>query len=694
MAESRDARTGTPSGVADRGARLDSWKEIAAYVKRDVRTLQRWEKTAGLPVRRMQKPGLRAVYAYTADLDQWLLNQGSLDEAPDTPESQAPAAPPAATTPAPNRRQRIGVYALAAVTVAIAAVAVIALRPRTAPPLGPFTARPITSEPGNERDPDVSPDGKYIAYAYEAPSLRTRIAVRLIDGGEPHYVTDGAVDEWSPAWSPDGARLAFLRGDPAATATLVLTSVLGGSERTLGEVRPYARRRLLFVGHHLAWTPDGRHIVSSHQTTERRGGLVLISVDTGQRTVLTTPPDAEFDVEPSLSSDGRLLLFNRMRGEYLSDVYRQRLDASFQPVGAPAKLPPAGPWNGTPRLLEDRGEVLTASGSLPRLTLWRQPMDGSGTPVRLGFIGDNATQSAVDRANGRIVARTFRGRADVLRFALPRTPAHGRVEPPVEDFVQSTYVDRGPVYSPDGSKVAFISDRSGSRQLWVADADGATPVAWPQSFEIDLPMPAWAPDGSRIAFAGIAPSGHSQLYVADRATRVAIRVTSDDLDYVRPAWAPDGSALYAAAAARSVYSIYRVPLAGGPSVQVVPDRINVIDVAPDGRGLYVVRRDRRTEAELEYVPLPSGAPVPLASMNFQDDAWMTPRGLYYFARRVDEPLAPVALSFRTHEGAVSVIQEYTRPPGRGLSVSADGRFAATTRFVPAISDLLLLETAH
>lgn len=692
MVEPKDARAGAPSTVGDRGVRLDSWKEIAAYVKRDVRTLQRWEKTAGLPVRRLQKPGLRAVYAYTADLDQWLLDQGSLDDTPEPPEAQAPAAPTAVTVPASPRYRRIGVWALAAVAIAVAAA--IALRPRAPAPMGPLTARPITSEPGNERDPDVSPDGKFIAYAYEAPTLRTRIAVRLIEGGEPRYITDGAVDEWSPVWSPDGARLAFLRGDPAATATLVLTSVLGGSERTLGDVQPYARRRLLLVGHLLAWTSDGRHIISAHQTTERRGGLVLVSVDTGRRTVLTTPADAEFDVEPSLSSDGRLLLFNRIRGEYLSDVYRQRLDASFLPIGAPSKLPSAGPWNGTPRLLEDRGEVLTSAGPLPRLTLWRQPVDGTGTPVRLGFIGDNATQSAVDRANGRTVARTYRGRADVLRFALPSTPALGRVDPPVEDFLQSTYVDRGPVYSPDGSQVAFISDRSGRRQLWVADADGTNPVEWSQPFEVDLPMPAWAPDGSRIAFAGLAPSGHTQLFVADRATRVAVRVTNDDLDYVRPAWAPDGSALYAAAAARSVYSIYRVPLTGGPSEQVVPDRINVIDVAPDGRGLYVVRRDRRLEAELEYVRLPSGTPVSLASMNFQDDAAMTPRGLYYLARRANEPLAPVALSLRTHEGVVTVIQEYARPPGRGLSVSADGRFAVTIRFVPPISDLLLLEAAH
>jgi hypothetical protein len=194
-----------------------------------------------------------------------------------------------------------------------------------------------------------------------------------------------------------------------------------------------------------------------------------------------------------------------------------------------------------------------------------------------------------------------------------------------------------------------------------------------------------------VAFAGIGPAGNSQLFVADRGTRSAIRVSDDALDYVRPAWSPDGRWLYAAAAEKSVYSVYRVPVAGGAAEKVLPDYINVIDVTPGGQGLYVVRRDQRARAELDYVPLPAGPPVHLASMNFQDDAWMTAKGLYYLERRADQRLAPVALTFRTHGGAVTVVQEYTKPPGRGLSVSPDGRFAMTTRFVPAIADLLLLE---
>ncbi len=118
---------------------------------------------------------------------------------------------PAATAPdAPRRLPRWAPYA--AVVAMLVVTASFALRPRPPASFGPFTARPITYEPGNERDPDISPDGKYVAYAQQAPNLNTRLVVRTINGGEPHDITAGTKDEWSPVWSPDGARIAFLRG--------------------------------------------------------------------------------------------------------------------------------------------------------------------------------------------------------------------------------------------------------------------------------------------------------------------------------------------------------------------------------------------------------------------------------------------------------------------------------------------------
>ena len=52
--------------------RLDSWKEIAAYLQRDVRTVRRWEEKEGLPVHRHMHDKLSTVYAYRSEIDTWL----------------------------------------------------------------------------------------------------------------------------------------------------------------------------------------------------------------------------------------------------------------------------------------------------------------------------------------------------------------------------------------------------------------------------------------------------------------------------------------------------------------------------------------------------------------------------------------------------------------------------------------------
>src|ERR1700693_5150699 len=59
------------AGADAQGRRLESWKEIAAYLGRDVTTLRRWEKGEGLPVHRHVHHKLGSVYAYTTELDAW-----------------------------------------------------------------------------------------------------------------------------------------------------------------------------------------------------------------------------------------------------------------------------------------------------------------------------------------------------------------------------------------------------------------------------------------------------------------------------------------------------------------------------------------------------------------------------------------------------------------------------------------------
>src|SRR5580704_2206851 len=81
--------TSSPTTQPDsRGRRLESWKEIAAYLGRDVTTVRRWEKREGLPVYRLQHSKLGSVYAYTSELDAWRDRQ-ALAGATDAREEEA-----------------------------------------------------------------------------------------------------------------------------------------------------------------------------------------------------------------------------------------------------------------------------------------------------------------------------------------------------------------------------------------------------------------------------------------------------------------------------------------------------------------------------------------------------------------------------------------------------------------------------
>src|SRR5215831_9626050 len=78
--------------------RLDSWKEIAAYLRKDIRTVQLWEKKEGLPVHRHAHAARATVYAYPAELDAWLADRQQKSATGSHPL-------PNEVPPAPNRRR-------------------------------------------------------------------------------------------------------------------------------------------------------------------------------------------------------------------------------------------------------------------------------------------------------------------------------------------------------------------------------------------------------------------------------------------------------------------------------------------------------------------------------------------------------------------------------------------------------------
>jgi Tol biopolymer transport system component len=162
--------------------------------------------------------------------------------------------------------------------------------------------------------PSFSPDGQNVAFAWDGDKQDNfDIYVKHIGPGAPVRLTSAPAAEISPAWSPDGNSIAFLREIRSKIIlSIVLIPALGGGERILGDV---AWAPMSAPGQTLAWSPDGKWLAAYDCPQGQPGGLWLISVETGSRRRLTTVADAMWvDDGPAFSPDGNSLAFIRRVG--------------------------------------------------------------------------------------------------------------------------------------------------------------------------------------------------------------------------------------------------------------------------------------------------------------------------------------------------------------------------------------------
>ena len=181
---------GVDSAGASDSDRLDSWKEIAAHVRRDIRTVQRWEKQEGLPVHRHTHNRLGTVHGYRQEIDAWL-------------EGRRDLIPP---QPGPHRTFKPTIIVSVAVAVLLAASG-LSFRAFVTGKPDPVALKvvPLTTYPGDVGGGAFSPDGSHVAFSWNGKNQDNYdIYVKVLDAETPlRLTTDGAPDGFA-AWSPDG----------------------------------------------------------------------------------------------------------------------------------------------------------------------------------------------------------------------------------------------------------------------------------------------------------------------------------------------------------------------------------------------------------------------------------------------------------------------------------------------------------
>jgi Tol biopolymer transport system component/imidazolonepropionase-like amidohydrolase len=166
-------------------------------------------------------------------------------------------------------------------------------------------------------------------------------------------------------------------------------------------------------------------------------------------------------------------------------------------------------------------------------------------------------------------------------------------------------IDVQPTYSPDGRKIAFVSDRSGSDQLWVANADGSNPVRLSDIASGSISFPVWTPDGEYVV-------GGSRMYHPAGGDGVPIPFPAGVTVF-----SPDGKRAYVSTRNGPI-SVYDRENGRTHAVVSAPGGAMQVSISPDGKQLaYFTRHDTRTALMLR--DLESGDER-LLKMDVQHDA--------------------------------------------------------------------------
>ncbi len=147
-----------------------------------------------------------------------------------------------------------------------------------------------------------------------------------------------------------------------------------------------------------------------------------------------------------------------------------------------------------------------------------------------------------------------------------------------------------PTGSPDGTRLVFVSDATGTKNIWVANQDGSNPrpvMNWGGSAQVD---PAWSPDGTTITFSSNRGGREFNIWTIRPDGSAARQLTVDDGDNRQPRYSPDGTLILFTSNRNGRRELWTMQSDGSEPDEILSPRMRVSDPAwsPDGTGIVFV----------------------------------------------------------------------------------------------------------
>jgi eukaryotic-like serine/threonine-protein kinase len=530
------------------------------------------------------------------------------------------------------------------------------------------TSRQVTSEPGWEAEPAISPDGSLIAYTSVA-SGNADIWITDLRGGSRLQLTDDPGTDSSPAWFPDGSAIAFV-SDRGGTPAIWKVPRLGGSTvRLAGE------------GTDPAVSPDGTQVAFAQPST-KGDRIVVAHLEDPSQTVVVSGEGGRAYGRPAWSPDGRTLCYDDLRNLWLA-----RLEGS-----RPRQLTRENAIDSEPVFTADGRSVVFSSYREGTQALWRVNVDG-GAPERLTVGTGPESQASISLNGSRMAYSTYVDNYDIVLLDLSTGAS---------DRVGSVLHESAPTFSPDASRIVFVSSRrSGLYDLWQQPLVGAKVSGAPRLLT-DLPgtvsTPAYSPDGKWVAFKREF-EGRNQIWVIAAAGGMAERFEGGEGGELNPAWSPDATQLAYASPATGESHIWLAPIrdgrrAGGATQLTSGDSVDLYPAwSWDGSRIAYVAWTK-SDAEVRVVA-PRGGPPRVIGRGSRIGRlrWERASGWLWFA--MDGSQGASSLWKVSPEGGAPVLvkPELFRDvsPYYDFDLSIDGRFLAFTR-QESHGDIWLIES--
>jgi Tol biopolymer transport system component/DNA-binding winged helix-turn-helix (wHTH) protein len=591
------------------------------------------------------------------------------------------AAPIASAEPgvesAPIRRPfRAWWLVLAAGLVALAAAAILSRRTSPRPsPTATTRVAPLAKLSGQVLDYALSPDARSVAYGSQSEGGRA-LYVKDVGSGREMRIADGLAGIASPAWSPDGREIAFLRRARGSEGReeIVVVPAGGGAERGLGTV--------MGSNTGLDWSPGGRLLAFVDKVAEKGPDAIhLLDLETGERRRLTTPvgtasPDLG-DSEPSFSPDGGTVAFIRRGGgaPTATDLYVHDVDSSDS-------RPVTSGYGARDVAWSPDGRALVFLGGRPQAgTLWVVAASGGKVRRVHGGVED---VGAVSLARGAR-ALSFEHRLVDTNVWRGRGPAAVGHEPP-RIVPGSPRQESQPDYSPDGTRLAFAASRGGGMGVRMCGVDGTGCVDFDP--KDSLARPAWSPDGRSLAAVGWQEQDKPlDIYRLEVESRFVRRLTTDNAVDSMPSWSRDGRWLYFASDRSGRFEIWRMPSAGGDARQLTHGGGITAYESADGRWLYFMNAG--DFGTVWRMAADGGEPTLVLDQKIHFGRWTLWRDRVVYIDTVATPHR--AMMFDPPSRRTTHLFTLDRPAGAGVAVSPDGAWVAYTQRDQVVSEIMTLD---